>query len=153
VFTQGRELPLLGPLLALPALAETGLFAAAETVYGKLCNGFYGLRSVLLMLVCVALLRELRAEGATRIVPQDLGRVLALDWAPEVKTLRRRLREQADRGWAVRSSKRWLSIMPKRAAWRWASSTSTATSGCTSAGAGCPRSTSPGCGRPGRVPS
>ena len=98
VFTQGRELPLLGLLLTLPALAEAGLLAAAQTVYGKLNNGFYGLRSVLLMLVFLACLREPRAEGATRIVPQDLGRVLALDRAPEVKTLRRRLRELADRG-------------------------------------------------------
>ena len=98
VFTQGRELPLLGLLLALPALAETGLLEAAQTVYGKLRNGFYGLRSVLLVLVFMALLREPRAEGATRIVPQDLGRVLALDRAPEVKTIRRRLRELADRG-------------------------------------------------------
>jgi transposase len=98
VFTQGRELPLLGLLLALPALAEAGLMEAAETVYGKLRNGFYGLRSTLLMLVFLALVREPRAEGATRIVPQDLGRVLALDRAPEVKTLRRKLRELADRG-------------------------------------------------------
>ncbi len=98
VFTQGRELPFLGLLLALPALAETGLLEAAQSVYGKLSNGFYGLRSVLLMLVFLALLRDPRAEGATRIVPQDLGRVLALDRAPEVKTLRRRLRELADRG-------------------------------------------------------
>ncbi|EQD35699.1 homeodomain-like insertion element (DNA transposition), partial [mine drainage metagenome] len=95
VFTQGRELPLLGLLLTLPALAEAGLLEAAQTVYGKLNNGFYGLRSVLLMLVFLAFLREPRAEGATRIVPQDLGRVLALDRAPEVKTLRRRLRELA----------------------------------------------------------
>ncbi len=98
VFTQGRELPLLGLLLTLPALAEAGLLEAAQTVYGKLNNGFYGLRSVLLMLVFLAFLREPRAEGATRIVPQALGRVLALDRAPEVKTIRRRLRELADRG-------------------------------------------------------
>jgi len=98
VFTQGRELPLLGLLLALPTLAETGLLEAAQTVYGKLRNGFYGLRSVLLVLVFMALLRDPRAEGATRIVPQDLGRVLSLDRAPEVKTIRRRLRELADRG-------------------------------------------------------
>ncbi|MHB1501844.1 MAG: putative transposase [Candidatus Dormibacteria bacterium] len=98
VFTQGRELPLLGLLLTLPSLAEAGLLEAAQTVYGKLNNGFYGLRSVLLMLVFLAFLREPRAEGATRIVPQDLGRVLALDRAPEVKTIRRRLRELAARG-------------------------------------------------------
>ncbi|MGH7692995.1 MAG: putative transposase [Candidatus Dormibacteria bacterium] len=93
VFTAGRELPLLGLLLALPALAETGLLEAAEEVYGKLRNGFYGLRSTLLMLVFLALLREPRAEGASRLGPADLGRVLGLDRAPEVKTIRRKLGE------------------------------------------------------------
>ena len=45
-----------------------------------------------------ALLREPRAEGATRIRPSDLGRVLGLDRAPEVKTLRRKLAELAAAG-------------------------------------------------------
>ncbi len=95
VFTQGRELPMLGLLLALPALAEVGLLEAAGLVYGKLRNGFYGLRSTLLMLVFLALLREPRAEGASRLGPADLGRVLGLDRAPEVKTIRRKLQEMA----------------------------------------------------------
>ena len=38
------------------------------------------------------------AEGATRIAPADLGRVLGLDRAPEVKTLRRKLSELAAAG-------------------------------------------------------
>jgi hypothetical protein len=41
------------------------------------------------------LLREPRAEAATRIRPADLGRLLGLDRAPEVKTLRRKLSELA----------------------------------------------------------
>ena len=98
VFTPGRQLPLVGLLLALPTLEATGLLAVAEQTYGKLKNGFYGLRSVLLTLVLLALLREPRAEGATRVVPADLGRILALDRAPEVSTIRRRLAELADRG-------------------------------------------------------
>ncbi|MEX2548941.1 MAG: putative transposase, partial [Nitriliruptoraceae bacterium] len=93
VFTEGRQLPLVGLLLALPTLEATGLLEVADTVYGKLANGFYGLRSVLLTLVLLALLREPRAEGATRVVPADLGRVLALDRAPEVSTIRRKLGE------------------------------------------------------------
>lgn len=98
VFTQGRELPLLGLLLALPTLAETGFMQAAEQIYSGLSNGFYGLRSMLLTLCMLTLLREPRAEGATRISPTDLGRVLALDRAPEVKTIRRRFSELAARG-------------------------------------------------------
>ena len=44
------------------------------------------------------LLREPRAEGATRIVPADLGRILALDQAPEVSTIRPRLSGLPDLG-------------------------------------------------------
>lgn len=100
VFTEGRDLPRVGLLLALPGLEATGLVEVAEEVYVKLNNGFYGLRSVLLTLVFLALLREPRAEGATRIDPADLGRVLALDRGPEVSTIRRKLGELADRGQA-----------------------------------------------------
>ena len=41
---------------------------------------------MLVVLVFLALLREPRAEGATRVPPAALGRVLGLDRAPEVKT-------------------------------------------------------------------
>jgi hypothetical protein len=100
VFTQGRQLPLAGLLLGLPTLETTGLLEVAEHTYGKLTNGFYGLKSLLLTLVLLALLREPRAEGATRVVPADLGRILALDRAPEVSTIRRRLAELTERGQA-----------------------------------------------------
>ena len=53
------------------------------------------------MLVFMALLREARAEGATRIPPGALGRVLGLDRAPEVKTIRRKLAELAAAGKAA----------------------------------------------------
>ena len=95
VFTQGARLPLAGLWLALPALASTGLVEVFERVYGRLREGFYGLRPVVLTLVFLALLREPRAEGLTRVSPADLGRLLGLDRAPEVKTLRRKLAELA----------------------------------------------------------
>ncbi|MGI8761927.1 MAG: helix-turn-helix domain-containing protein [Jatrophihabitantaceae bacterium] len=95
VFTPGAHLPLAGLLLILPALATTGLLEVFEAVYGRLRNGFYGLRVGVLTMLFLALLREPRAEGATRIRPADLGRVLGLDRAPEVKTLRRKLAELA----------------------------------------------------------
>src|SRR5258708_16271066 len=50
------------------------------------------------MLVFLALLREPRAEGATRTDIAAAGRVLGLDRAPEVKTIRRKLGELAGRG-------------------------------------------------------
>ena len=101
LFTPGARYPLAGLLLALPALEETGLLACARTVYGRMRNGFYGLPAMLILLVFLALLREPRAEGATRIDPGALGRVLGLDRAPEVKTIRRKLGELAGAGKAA----------------------------------------------------
>ena len=41
MFTQGRQLPLAGLLLAMPTLQATGLLEVAEATYGKLAHGFY----------------------------------------------------------------------------------------------------------------
>ena len=49
----------------------------------------------------LALAGEPRAEGATRVPPGALGRVLGLDRAPEVKTIRRKLAELAAAGKAA----------------------------------------------------
>ena len=101
VFTAGARYPLAGLLLALPALEGTGLLDAARQVYGQLKDGFYGLTATLLTLVFLALAGEPRAEGATRVPPAALGRVLGLDRAPEVKTIRRKLAELAAAGKAA----------------------------------------------------
>jgi transposase len=101
VFTAGARYPLAGLLLALPALEDTGLLDAARQVYGRLKDGFYGLTATLLTLVFLALAGEPRAEGATRVPPAALGRVLGLDRAPEVKTIRRKLGELATAGKAA----------------------------------------------------
>ena len=101
VFTPGARYPLAGLLLALPPLAGTGLLDCARQVYGRLRNGFYSLEVMLIVLVFMALLREARAEGATRIPPAALGRVLGLDRAPEVKTIRRKLAGLAAAGKAA----------------------------------------------------
>jgi transposase-like protein len=101
VFTAGARYPLAGLLLALPALEDTGLLQAAREIYGQLKDGFYGLAATLLTLVFLALAGEPRAEGATRVPPAALGRVLGLDRAPEVKTIRRKLGELAAAGKAA----------------------------------------------------
>ncbi len=75
LFTPGARYPLAGLLLALPALEATGLLECARATYGRVRNGFYGLEVMLVVLVFLALLREPRAEGATRVSPAALGRV------------------------------------------------------------------------------
>jgi transposase-like protein/helix-turn-helix protein len=101
VFAPGARYPLAGLLLALPALEDTGLLSCARQVYGRLKDGFYGLTATLLTVVFLALAGEPRAEGATRVPPAALGRVLGLDRAPEVKTIRRKLAELAAAGKAA----------------------------------------------------
>ena len=100
-FIPGARYPLAGLLLALPALQQTGLLACARQVYGRLRDGYYSLDAVLVHLVLQALLREPRAEGATRVPPPAMGRVLGLDRAPEVKTIRRKIGELAAAGKAA----------------------------------------------------
>jgi prepilin-type processing-associated H-X9-DG protein len=88
-------------LLALPVLIASGVFECAQKIYGSLGPAFYGLRTSLLTLLLMALWRIKRPEGLKEHSPQDLGRVLGLDRAPEVKTLRRKLARLAAAGRAA----------------------------------------------------
>jgi transposase len=98
VFAPAAQVPLAGLLLAIPALQATGLLDCATTVFGQLRNGFYGLDTMLVEGVLRALAGEPRAEGATRVDPAALGRVLGLDRGPEVKTIRRKITALAATG-------------------------------------------------------
>ena len=91
VFAPGRNIPRLGVLLALPLIMTTGLLDEAKALYGTLGPAFYGLRTSLLTMVLLALLRIRHPENLKEYSPPDLGRLLGLDRAPEVKTLRRKL--------------------------------------------------------------
>jgi Transposase protein len=93
----GRDLRCLGAIVAIPLLMETGLLEVAERVYGRMRNGFYGLASTMLTLFLMALLRIKHPERLKRQPPEILGRLLGLDRSPEVKTLRRKLRELGQR--------------------------------------------------------
>ncbi len=81
----------LGVLLALPALMATGILDVAVKVYGGFGAAFYGVRSVFTCLSLMALLRVKRAEHLRQHSPPMMGRILGLDRAPEVKTLRRKV--------------------------------------------------------------
>ncbi len=97
-FVPGRRIPRAGVLLAVPALVHSGFFAVAEEVYGHIGPAFYGLRTTGLALLLMALLRIKRPEELKEHAPPDLGRLLGLDRAPEVKTLRRKLTRLAAAG-------------------------------------------------------
>jgi DNA-binding CsgD family transcriptional regulator len=101
LFRSGPRVPHAGVLLALPALVASGVFSSARQIYGSLGPAFYGLRTTLVALLLMALLRIKRPEGLKEHAPGDLGRVLGLDRAPEVKTVRRKLRRLAATGRAA----------------------------------------------------
>lgn len=85
-----------GALLALPVLLDEGLLEVGESVYHRLKNGYYGLRSVLLTLAMMALLRIRTPEQLGGRAPGELGVLVGLDRTPEVKTLRRKLAEMGE---------------------------------------------------------
>src|ERR1700751_2712006 len=91
LFRDGSSVPGAGTLLAVPCLVESGLFRISRKLYGEIGPAFYGLRTTLLTLVLMALLRIKRPEQLKERDPAAFGRLLGLDRAPEVKTLRRRL--------------------------------------------------------------
>jgi len=91
LFRSETAVPRGGVLLAVAALIQTGVFECARDIYGTLAPAFYGLRTSLMTMLLMALLRIKRPEALKEHSPAVLGRVLGLDRAPEVKTLRRKL--------------------------------------------------------------
>jgi len=91
LFRDGSQVPGVGVLLAIPALIESGLLRISRKLYGEIGPAFYGLRTTLLTLMLMALSRIQRPEHLKEQDPAAFGRVLGLDRAPEVKTLRRKL--------------------------------------------------------------
>ena len=91
MFRDGERVPGLGALLAVPFLVHSGVLRIARKLYGGIGPAFYGLRTTLLTLFLMALLRVQRPEQLKERDPATFGRLLGLDRAPEVKTLRRAL--------------------------------------------------------------
>ncbi len=95
LFAEAEQLPRAGVLLAVPLLVCHGVLPIFEKVYGSLGPAFYGLRTTVVTLFLLALLRIKRPENLKEYGPGDLGRILGLDRAPEVKTVRRKLSRMA----------------------------------------------------------
>ena len=116
-FVAAESVPGAGVLLALPGLLSQGLLEVADEIYGQLKSGFFGLHSVLLTLAFMALLRIRTPEQLKGHAPGELGLLLGLDRAPEVKTLRRKLAELGERGvaheLAAAFARRWADAEPE----------------------------------------
>jgi transposase len=97
LFGDHEELPRAGVLLAIPVLQAHGGLEVFAKLFGSLGPAFYGLRTTVLSLVLMALLRIKRPENLKEYSPQQLGPLLGLDRMAEVKTLRRKLTVLAER--------------------------------------------------------
>ena len=119
-FVSAERVPQAGVLLGLALLPETHLMEEARAVYGRLKNCWYGLRPLLWTLIVMALLRVKRPEQIKSQDPLSLGQVLGLPRSPEVKTIRRKLREIAARRKAaelhLRLAKRRAAVHPDQLA-------------------------------------
>jgi transposase len=98
LFGDHQELPRAGVLLAVPVLQAHGGLEVFTRLYDSLGPAFYGLRTTVLSLILLALLRIKRPENLKEYSPEQLGRLLGLDRMAEVKTLRRKLTLLAKRG-------------------------------------------------------
>jgi len=98
LFGDHEELPRAGVLLAVPVLQAHGGLEVFTRLFGSLGPAFYGLRTTVLSLVLMALLRIKRPENLKEYSPEKLGYLLGLDRIAEVKTRRRKLTLLAEQG-------------------------------------------------------
>lgn len=118
-FERCRSVTFGGVLCALPALAENGLFEQQGQL-PVLPDGYYARLHILLLLVFMALCRIRTVEQLRYQPPGELGKLLALDRIPEVRTLREKLAwmtrsPEAVAAWAVALSAQWLRRDPEAA--------------------------------------
>jgi len=96
-FVSGSEVPSAGSLLGMAFLTEEGSLEVARKVYGRLSNGFYGLRNTVLTLFLGALLRVKTVDAFQHGTPHLSGRLIGLGRLPETRTISRKLKEIAQR--------------------------------------------------------
>jgi transposase len=100
-YESGDAIPWAGVLLALPVLRRHRVLEVFSDIYESLgLLAVYGLQTVVMTMVWLALWRVKRPEHLKGLAPWELGRVLGLPRVPEVKTVRRKLAQLADQGQA-----------------------------------------------------
>lgn len=117
-FEPGQDVQMAGLLTGLPALCANGLLSGLGR-YLRLAPGFYSALHILLVLGFMALGRIRRPEGLRHIPPGEFGKVIGLDRAPEVRTLREKIAVMAATGdpgaWMKELSKSWMEGDPEEA--------------------------------------
>jgi hypothetical protein len=115
-FERAVDLPHGGVLLALPALLVGGLLNRANK-YFSLPAGFYGLKTIFLLLAFMALARIKSIEALRYHAPGEWGKLLGVDRAPEVRTIRGKLKHLADQehafSWSAELCQDWMAEAPE----------------------------------------
>jgi len=110
-FEAALDVPRGGVLCALPALLAMGLLEGTDT-YFPLPSGYYAADSLLLLLAFMALNRMQCLETLRNDAPGEWGKLLGLDRAPEVRTLREKVQIMSHTGkpeeWSARLGQRWM---------------------------------------------
>lgn len=115
VFCSCHDVPNGGVLLALPALLAVGLLEHAEK-YFQLPRGFYRLDTIFLLLAFMALARLKTMESLRHCPPGEWGKILGVDRAPEVRTLREKIslltKKDEPQAWAAELCRDWMTAEP-----------------------------------------
>src|SRR5271169_6160557 len=118
-FNRSVDLPHGGVLLALPALLVSGLLSHTSK-YFSLPAGFYGLKTIFLLLAFMSLSRIKSIEALRYYAPGEWGKLLGVDRAPEVRTLRSKVKHLANQeqafSWSAELCKAWMAEAPEEAA-------------------------------------
>lgn len=116
VFGTERNVRSAGLLLAIPILVLHGVFSDAVRIFGQIGPAFYGIRNVVATLLLMFLARINRPEHLKKHSPRQLGAVLGLDRAPEMKTLRRKMRRLSALGKSLEFMKQ---VMQRHVGRKW----------------------------------
>ena len=118
-FGAALDIPKGGVLLALPALLVSGLLRHSGK-YFHLPKGYYGFKTIFLLLAFMALARLKSVEALRYYARGEWGKLLGVDRAPEVRTLRIKLKHLADQerafSWSAELCKQWMMEQPDEAA-------------------------------------
>jgi len=91
LFAPSQNLPFAGLFIAFALLASDPFLKIGLKVFPPFGAAFYGIRTTLMTLISMSLLRFRRPEDLRRGNPIALGRILGLDRVQEVKTIRRKI--------------------------------------------------------------
>jgi hypothetical protein len=117
-FEHCKDVSMGGLLAGLPALCDNGLLSGLKR-HLSLPKGFYSALHILMLLGFMALGRLRRPEALRHVPPGEMGKVLGLDRAPDVRTLREKIAVMSGAGtpleWMKELSKTWMEADPLEA--------------------------------------